>query len=185
MSVRFPELGEETLAAAVGDASAILDGELCACDPTTGAVLPFQTLAGRARKAPTAEQVEAVPVCLYVFDLLHYDGRSLLGVPLAERRALLRAHVMPLPGRLAFADGEEVHSATELSAALDAVGDVGGEGLMCKALRGPTGCYDAGKRSLHWLKLKRDYVAGLGDSLDLVPIAGYMGEGKRKGAFGA
>ena len=59
------------------------------------------------------------------------------------------------------------------------------EGLMCKALVGPEAAYQPGKRSLHWLKLKADYVDGMGDSLDLVPIAGYMGQGKRSGRFGA
>ena len=53
---------------------------------------------------------------------------------------------------------------------------------MCKALGGG---YEAGKRSLRWLKLKQDYIDGLGDSLDLAPLGGYLGEGKRAATFGA
>ena len=45
--------------------------------------------------------------------------------------------------------------------------------------------YSCAKRSWDWMKLKKDYIDGLGDTLDVVPIWGNYGSGKRKGLFGA
>lgn len=106
-------------------------------------------------------------------------------MPLAERRLLIHEHVLPQSNRVVLAQAEQADNISVLEAALARAVAEGQEGLMCKALYGPASAYEAGKRSLHWLKLKKDYLDGLGDSLDLVPIGGFMGEGKRRGAFGA
>ena len=134
--MRFPELDDATMHASVGDAAIILDAEICAYDPLSRTVLPFQTLQGRAKKAPTAEQVAETSVCVFVFDLLYLEGHSLRGASLGERRALLRQHVRPQPGRLMFAEGEVTSTVSGLEAALAHAVEVGSEGLMCKVLEG-------------------------------------------------
>ena len=132
MSMRFPDVTELLPGALQGASSCVLDAEVCAYDQVAGSVLPFQTLSARSRKAPTAEETAATPVCLFVFDLLELDGRSLLQLPLSERRALLAQHVQTVAGRLELAEGVEVHNAAGLEAALMTSVEQRAEGLMCK-----------------------------------------------------
>jgi DNA ligase-1 len=57
---------------------------------------------------------------------------------------------------------------------------------MLKALEGPASRYApsrASGRSDAWLKLKKDYVAGLGDSFDVVPVGAWHGSGRKAGWF--
>jgi len=109
---------------------------------------------------------------------------------LAERRALLRSVVEPVPGMFFLAEATEASDVGGLTHAMATAVGAHCEGLMVKALHGESSKYEAGKRSLHWLKLKEDYLqganrTGLGDTIDLVPVAAYWGAGKRAGTYGA
>ena len=75
------------LAARVDARSAILDGELVAVDGS-----------GRSEPAELARRLRGEPgrsVAFLAFDLLHLDGRSLLGLRLDRRRELLRRVLRP------------------------------------------------------------------------------------------
>ncbi|KFM24321.1 DNA ligase 1 [Auxenochlorella protothecoides] len=164
-----------------GVKSAVLDAEAVAYDRVEKRVLPFQVLSTRARKDVSLASIK-VAVCVFVFDCLYLDGRVLVQESLTTRREAMRAALSEAPGELQFATAKVSTDVEELSAFLDDAVDAGTEGLIVKTL-GDT--YEPSRRSSHWLKLKKDYLEGVGDTFDLVPIGAWHGRGKRTGMYGS
>ena len=163
-----------------------LDAEVVAYNPTTKQLVPFQVLSTRKKKEESAETAK-VQVIVQAFDLMYLNGRSLLSVSLEERRRLMKQHFAPVEGKFQYAtsldfSAEEGEETTNLEQFLDAAVKGQCEGLMVKTL---DDVYEPSRRSLNWLKLKKDYLQGLGDSVDLVPLGAYKGRGKRTGVYGA
>ncbi|KAJ1647399.1 ATP-dependent DNA ligase Cdc17 [Coemansia erecta] len=164
--------------------SFILDCEAVAWDKTTGKIRSFQTLSSRKRKVENEAEI-TVGVCCFAFDLLYLNGEPLIRMPLRKRRELLHENFIPVQNKFQFAISKDLTEVEDIQEFLDLSIQENCEGLMIKTLDGPTSSYEPSKRSMNWLKLKKDYVEGLGDSLDLVVIGAYFGKGKRVGAYGA
>lgn len=165
-------------------ASFIIDAEAVAYDTEKKKILPFQELQGRKRKDVDTNAI-TVQVCIFAFDLLFFNGNSLIGESLEDRRKQMVAGFNEQEGQFMFAKGHDSRDPEEIMLLLHASIKEGCEGLMVKALQGQNASYEPANRSQNWLKVKKDYLDGCGDSLDLVPIGGYLGRGKRTGLFGA
>ncbi|MEV0027817.1 hypothetical protein [Nocardia sp. NPDC050793] len=84
----FPELGPAMSELGAGR-DLILDGEIAAPDPATGAP-SFARLQRRMHLTrPSVELRRAVPVQLFVFDLLGIDGENTMVLAYVDRRARL------------------------------------------------------------------------------------------------
>ncbi|KAG9288263.1 hypothetical protein G9A89_021294 [Geosiphon pyriformis] len=163
--------------------SFVLDCEVVAWDCESQSLRPFQVLSTRKRKDVKEEDIK-VTVCVFAFDLLYLNGESYLSKPLSERRQHLYQAFNTVEGEFAFAHYMEASNIEEIQTFLDESVKRSCEGLMVKISEGAESTYEPSKRSRNWLKLKKDYLSGVGDSLDLVVIGAYLGRGKRTNVYG-
>jgi DNA ligase-1 len=151
----------------------VLDGEAVALGED-GRPRPFQEILRRFRRKYNVEKLAAqIPLSLFLFDIIYLDGRSLLDLPLSQRRELLEQSVDgSLLAEQAITDRPE--TAEEIyNKALAA----GHEGIMIK---NPSSVYAPGKRGKNWLKIKP-----VMETLDLVVIGARWGEGRRATLLGS
>lgn len=167
LKYNFPELEElRTLIS-----NAVLDGEIVVMRQGKA---DFQTLLERANTS-NARDVELMasefPATYVVFDILEKDGKSLIDLPLIERKKLL-AEYMKEGKYVVFS----LYAEREGEAYYEAALKKGIEGIVAKKKTSP---YEAGVRSGNWLKIKK--VA----SCDCVIFGYTKGEGARAQTFGA
>ncbi|MFN2539341.1 MAG: non-homologous end-joining DNA ligase [Mycobacteriales bacterium] len=164
----YPEL--RGLGQQLGSRTALLDGEIVAMTPAGRS--DFATLQVRMHVAkPAPALLRATPVQLVLFDVLHLDGTSLLGLTYDERRTALES--LALRGEHWQVPEVFLGHGSEL---LEATRAQGLEGVVAKR-RDST--YTPGRRSDCWLKLKHVKRAS-------AVIAGWKpGEGGRAGRIGS
>ena len=164
--------------------SCILDGESVPYNPETGELYPFQFVSQRrGRKYRLGEMQSEIPITVFLFDILYLNGESLAGKPYGERRsilekALVEGQSFKLARRLVSSDEDVIRAFFNQSIA------DGCEGVVAKSLA-ENSIYRAGARGWLWIKLKKDYQAELSDTLDLVVVGAFGGQGRRKGKYGA
>lgn len=164
--------------------SFVLDCETVAWDLVEKKVLPFQQLMTRKRKDVKVEDIK-VKVCVFAFDILFHNGESVVQKSFRERRDFLSNAFIPVEGEFAFAQYSNTSDLDEIQTLLDESVKASCEGLMVKMLDSSESGYEPSKRSRNWLKVKKDYLSGTGDSLDLVVLGAYYGKGKRTSVYGA
>ena len=128
---------------------AIVDGEVVALDAQGRprfSLLQDHTGIRTGRVPGGKRRSESAQIVYQAFDLLHLDGRSLLAVPLEERKRLLRSRLRPHP-LVRYAG----HVDADGIAFFEAARQQELEGIVAKLRRSP---YEPDRRSRSWLKLK-------------------------------
>lgn len=163
---QFPEIIE---AAQKLNVSLIADGEVVAFSDDR--VLPFALLQKRlGRKRPSAALIEEIPVALMIFDLLFYEGRTLLDEPLIERKNTVEA--ISWAPQLRVAPFILLEEKVELEPFFEQAALRRNEGLM---LKDANSVYLPGKRGMSWLKWKKALA-----TLDVVVTGVEFGHGRRR-----
>ncbi len=163
---RLPDIVDAVLA--LGVTRIVLDGEVVGLD-ARGRPLPFQVIASRTASSVDVSTARTqTPLQLFVFDLLHVDGRDLLDEPLSVRAEAMTA---VLPAEM-LVPRITADAAADIATFFATVVADGFEGVVVKNLAAP---YAAGRRDSGWIKLKPRHT------FDLAVIAAEWGYGRREG----
>ena len=158
---RFPEIAEAVRKISIREC--VIDGEVVALDEEGRSSFQLlQALEMEGRKAP---------ICFYVFDLLQLEGRSLIKLPLTQRKEVL--------AKLCDDVGDPIRFSGEIgSDASTLLGEIKRRGLEGIVGKQRNSAYEPGRRSGAWIKLKcvneQEFVIG-----------GYTPPGGSRKYFGA
>ena len=157
--------------------SAILDGEIVVYDKVNQKFAPFGD-----NKTIAKEVIETDKCLVYqIFDIIYLtspNGQiySLNNVILSDRKKILSKIVTPVPNKIEIVLGIEVNTIDEIMNQFNLALQRAEEGIVIKRA---DSIYKPDKRCPDWVKMKCDYIDTIVDTLDLIIIGGYYGEGKR------
>ncbi|EKE13018.1 MAG: hypothetical protein ACD_13C00106G0011 [uncultured bacterium] len=173
----FPELKD--VGKYIKASEAILDSEAIGVDPKRAMFLDFQKTIQRRRKHEIEKNASEIPLQFQVFDILLFDGKSLIGVPYTERRGILEK--VAVNGSLLRVDENTITNDPEVIKNMhEKYLKMGLEGVVVKKANGT---YVSGRTGWNWVKMKE--VEGkrgkLSDTIDCVIMGYTSGKGKRTG----
>lgn len=170
---QFPEAVEYIQKYVRGE-SFILDSEAIGYNKKTKEYTPFQAISQRIRRKYNIEKIrEELPIEINVFDILYYNGKSLIKEPFEKRTQLIRKIIKETPYKIVSSKQiitDNLNKAEEFYK--KALKD-NQEGIMMKNL---STAYQPGNRVGHMLKVKPSEK-----DLDLVITGAEYGTGKRSG----
>jgi len=145
----FPEITADL--ALKDNGQMVLDGEIVALDANGRP--SFNALQNRVQLKTATDIAKAqreAPAVLVCFDLLHFGGVNLRGVPYVDRRRYLSQCLLP------STHIQLIHVATNAEQLYAAATASGFEGIVAKR---KNSIYQPGKRSNAWLKIKTTQTA--------------------------
>jgi DNA ligase-1 len=180
---QFPDVVKE-IVDSVKVENAVLDGEAVPYNMATNEMLPFQEISKRrGRKYDLTEAVERIPVVLFLFDAMMLNGKSLMKIPYAERRVRLTNSIKE-SDKIKIAKSRVVTDVETADKFFNEALEAGCEGIMAKSIEDKS-VYKPGAREFLWIKYKREYQLEMEDTVDVVVVGAFGGQGKRSGGYGA
>jgi DNA ligase-1 len=180
---QFPDIVKE-MKQRIKAETAIMDGEAVPYNFETNEMLPFQEISRRrGRKYDLDETMERIPVVVFLFDVMMLNGKSLLDFPYTERRMSLVSNINE-GERVRIAKSKIVTDVESAELFFNEALEAGCEGIVAKSVESKS-VYKAGAREFLWIKYKREYQLEMEDTVDLVVVGAFAGQGKRSGGYGA
>jgi len=170
---QFPEV-VEYVKKYIDGKSFILDSEAVGFDKKTKKYMPFQAISQRIKRKYDIEKIsEELPVEINVFDIIYYEGKSLLNEPFHKRAEVVRKIVHNTPYKIISAKQIITDNLIEAEKFYKKALADNQEGVMMKNLNS---VYQPGSRVGHMLKIKPSEK-----DFDLVITGAEYGQGKRSG----
>lgn len=172
VTVQFPDVVEYVIEHTIGD-SFIIDCEAVGYDRFTKKYIAFQNISQRIkRKYDIQETAKKFPVELNIFDIVYYNGESLIKKPFSERRKIIESMIKdPEYLKIKPAEQQIISDITEAEQFYKKSLEAGNEGIMAKNL---AGIYKPGARVGYGVKVKPTM-----ETLDVAIVGAEWGEGKR------
>ncbi len=169
---QFPEIKEELLK---WEGNFVIDGEILAFKDEK--VLNFNELQKRLnRKNLSKKMLEEIPIVVFTYDLLEFEGEDFREKPMLERRLKLENLLNKNPSEKIFIS-EKINfkSWEQLPELRQNARDINSEGLMLKNYESP---YHTGRKKGDWWKWKIDPL-----TIDAVLIYAQKGSGRRSAYY--
>ncbi len=175
VSKQFPEV-VKYIKEHIKAKSFIIDSEAIGYEPKTKKYKPFEAISQRIKRKHNIERlIKDLPVEINAFDLLYFNGKSLMRKSFEKRTKFLRKIIKPHKYKIRCAHQLITSDEKEAEEFYKAALKDNQEGVMIKKLDAE---YKPGARVGHMLKLKPAE-----NELDLVITGAEYGKGKRKGIF--